>query len=127
MLLKPLRAAAVAVLDAATVAHYDDISVVGKPAALRDAFQRLCGTGAEGVGSVGLRVRPSKCSVHGGIAAQCATLATDIDVQHCPDGVVVVGVPVGSEAFKTAHLAHRADAVVGLVNTLTALPMAAQS
>ena len=123
----PLEKAVEAVPEASFIAYLDDCNVVGHPGALKQAFRRLCGRGPHSVRSIGLTVRRSKCGVHGGDVEQCAQLASELGVAHMQEGITVVGVPLGSESYKASILTKRADKVVGLVEKLSALPLAKQS
>ncbi len=123
----PLERVQASVPAVSTVAYLDDINVVGRPDAIRAFFRRLCGDGGDSVGTVGLRTRHTKCFVHGGDNTQCAALARQLGVPHRRAGVLVVGTPLGSDAFQAAHLAERAGAIADLVAKLAALPLAKQS
>lgn len=124
---KPLERVAAAEPSAACIAYLDDCNVVGRPAVVQRAFRQLCGQGEHSVRSIGLRVRPTKCGVHGGDAAALERLATALGVRCLPQGVTVVGVPLGTESFRASALAKRSDQVVRLVQRLVALPLAKQS
>ena len=123
----PLTKAAAAVPSAHFIAYLDDCNVVGPPDAVRRAFRQLCGNGQHSVRSIGLRVRPTKCGVHGGAAQELEQLADKLGVRCLPDGLMVVGVPLGSESFRASALSQRSGKVVGLVSKLCALPLSKQS
>ena len=82
-------------------------------------------TGAFGIG---LRMRPSKMALTGGPDADSAAeLAMELGVQHRPDGVLLCGTPVGTDAFVEATVSERADAVIEQINKLMRLPLRAQT
>ena len=112
---------------AAIIAYLDDCYIVGQPDTVQRVFRKLCGQGEHSVQGIGLRVRPSKCGVHGGDAAELERLARTLGVRHMPDGITVVGVPLGSESYRASALAQRSGKVVRLVRKLRTLPLATQS
>ena len=113
------------VAPAASLGGYlDDLRIVGRAPQLRAAFPVLR-TGALGIG---LRMRPSKMALTGGPGpGAAALLATELGVQHSPDGVLLCGTPTGTDAFVEAAVSERADAVIEQVNKLMRLPLRAQS
>ena len=123
----PLEKAVAAVPSVMFIAYLDDCYIVGPPDAVRRAFRQLCGNGQHSVRSIGLRVRTTKCGVHGGAAQELERLATELGVRCLPDGLTVVGVPLGSESYSASTLSQRSDKVVGLVEKLCALPLSKQS
>jgi hypothetical protein len=68
----PLEKAAETVLDAPIVAYLDDMTIVGRPAAVRRVFQQLCCAGPHSLPKVGLKVRTDKSGVFGGNPEQCS-------------------------------------------------------
>jgi hypothetical protein len=74
------------------------MTIVGRPAAVRCAFQQLCGAGPHSLRKVGLKVRTDKSDVFGGNPEQCSELAASLGVLHRHDGMTVVGVPFGTDA-----------------------------
>ena len=104
--------------------YLDDIRFVGRAPQLRAAFPVLRAEALE----IGLRMRPSKMALTGGPDPESgALLAAELGVRHCPDGVVLCGTPVGTDAFVEATVGDRADAVIEQVNKLMRLPLRAQS
>ena len=124
---KPLEKAAEAVPEAPPVAYLDDMTAVGRPEALKAIFQRLCGEGPDSLSAIGLKVRRDKSGVHGGSPAECGDLATALGVQHRRDGITVVGVPIGTDAYKAKVLGERAEKVVALVRKCRDLPLSKQT
>jgi len=114
-----------AVPAATPLAYADDMCIVGRPAPAEQAFQRLSGAG--GLGRAGLRVAVPKCGVHGGDPVVAAALAARRGIAHLPAGIVVLGAPVGCEAFVVDTVARVAAEVVAQVDQLMALPLAAQT
>ena len=106
-------------------ALHDDISLVGRVQALREAFRVL--QSPQGTTGVGLRVQPAKCGVSGAHADLCAELAADLRVRHVREGATVCGTPVGTEAYETGVVHARAAAVIAQVHTLMRLPLPKQS
>lgn len=123
----PLRAAFAAEPAAPPVAYLDDMTLVGRPAAVKRAFQTLCGNGARSLRKIGLAVRPEKCGVYGGVPEQASELAVSLGVPHRPDGITVVGVPFGTDAYVAQVLGTRAQKVVSLVAKCRDLPLSKQT
>jgi hypothetical protein len=116
-----------AVPAAPSIAYLDDMTVVGRPAAVRTAFQQLCGTGPDSLRTIGLMVRKDKSGVFGGNDGQCSELAASLGVPHRRDGVTIVGVPFGTDAYKARVLGQRAQKVVSLVDKCRSLPLSTQT
>lgn len=123
----PLESAAQAEPGAPPLAFLDDMTIVGRPAAVQRVFHRLCGNGANSVRKIGLQVRLDKCGVYGGDPEQSSALAVALGVPHRPDGITVVGVPFGSDAYKARVLGLRAQKVEELVRKCTDLPLSKQT
>ncbi|MEL6449579.1 MAG: reverse transcriptase domain-containing protein [Pseudomonadota bacterium] len=126
---KPLRGALAAAPGAHGIAYLDDCTAVGKSSALRAFLKELDGTGPNSVRSIGLRIRKDKCGLYGGTGTACADLAAAVKLPHKPDGLTVVGVPIGTSAYQTQTVSARADKVtklVDLLGTLTKLPLQSQ-
>ncbi|NJN00175.1 MAG: hypothetical protein HC793_00355 [Aquincola sp.] len=118
--------------DAPPVSYLDDITVVGKPAAVRRAWNHLYGDGPDSLGAVGLKVRPDKCGVYGGSGLPAnqrpvAALATSLGVKHRRHGFTVVGVPIGNEDFVQSELGNRAQKICALVRKCMSLPLSKQT
>lgn len=109
----------------AVAAFADDVNLVGRAAQLRVAFATL--QGPRGAGEVGLRVQQRKCAITGGPPAAIAQLASELRIQHRPDGVTVCGSPVGTDSFVSSVLSERADSVTSQVDKLMRLPLPKQS
>lgn len=109
----------------AVLAIADDVNLVGKVDALREAFHTL--TGDRGMPSVGLRVQPRKCALTAGPSMAVASLAADLGIRHCPNGVTVCGTPVGTDAYIAAALSARADVIIEQAGKLMALPVSHQA
>ena len=122
---QPLRRMQAAAPAASVASYLDDVYAVGRVPHVRAAYQSI--TGPRGGPSVGLEAQPPKCAVHGGPHAGAEAFAREMQLQHKPDGIVVVGSPTGSPAFVEAHVLARAEEVVQQVDKLMALPLAAQS
>ena len=123
----PLEKAVQAGPQAPNVAYLDDMTIVGRPAAVRRVFQQLCGTGPDSLRRIGLTVRKDKSGVFGGNHEQCSELSASLGVPHRRDGMTIVGVPFGTDAYKARVLGQRAQKVVGLVDKLRGLPLSAQT
>jgi hypothetical protein len=123
----PLEKAAETVRDAPIVAYLDDMTIVGRPAAVRRVFQQLCGAGPHSLRKVGLKVRTDKSGVFGGNPEQCSELAASLGVPHRRDGMTVVGVPFGTDAYTARVLGQRAQKVVALVDKCRSLPLSVQT
>jgi hypothetical protein len=103
------------------LAILDDISVVGPPAALYAAYQYLQSPAFTGVG---MHLNPSKCKVFtygnrqqfvdAGNWGQVTVVAED--------GVVLNGVPIGSDAYVTAYVDRYARVLCQLMRLLDELP-----
>ena len=122
-----LEAAALAEPAAPPVAYLDDMTLVGRPTPVRRVFQRLCGNEAHSLRKLGLEVRLDKCGVYGGDSAQASELAVSLGVPHRPDGITIVGVPFGTDAYKARVLVERAQQVVSLVRKCRELPLSKQT
>mgnify|MGYP001787467346 CR=1 FL=1 len=123
----PLEKVAQSVPTAPSVAFLDDMTVVGRPAAVRRAFQQLCGDGPDSLRKIGLKVRKDKSGVFGGNDEQCSQLAATLGVPHRREGMTIVGVPFGTDAYKARVLGQRAQKVVALVDKCRSLPLSAQT
>jgi hypothetical protein len=123
----PLEKAAAAEPHAPPVAYLDDLTVVGRPAVVQRVFQQLCGNGPGGLRKIGLKVRLDKSGVYGGNDEQCSELAATLGVPHRREGVTVVGVPIGTDAYKAEVLGQRAQKVVALVDKCRSLPLSTQT
>ena len=125
--LKRVNSAAGAGFTLVSVA--DDITMVGREGQLLAAWQNL--TGAQGASKANLQLQPPKCFLHGGDATRAAALAPRLrigeqHVQHAPEGIVVAGTPVGTDAFVARTVEERADEVVKEVDRLMELPLGRQ-
>lgn len=103
----------------------DDVNLVGKVDALRTAFQTL--VGEQGAAGVGLRVQQRKCAITAGPPEGVNSLAAELGVRHCPEGVTVCGTPIGANAFVAEALSKRADGIIAQVDKLMQLPVSRQS
>ena len=124
---RPLKAAARVAPAAPPVAYLDDMTLVGRPAALRRAFGSLSGNGADSLRKIGLDVRLEKCGVYGGVPEEASELAVSLGVPHRPDGLTIVGVPFGTDAYVGRVLGDRAQKVEALVRKCLALPLSKQT
>ena len=114
------------------MAYLDDITVVGKPTAVRKAWDHLCGTGPDSLEAVGLKVRPDKCGVYGGSGLRdrqrpVAALAKSLGVKHHRQGFTVVGVPIGNDDYMRSELANRAQKIHELISECMSLPLSKQA
>ncbi len=123
----PLERAAQAVPEAPEVAYLDDMTIVGRPPAVRRAVQQLCGIGPDSLHKIGLKVRKDKSNLFGGNDEQCSQLSAELGVPHRRDGVTIVGVPFGTDAYKARVLGQRAQKVVALIDKCRSLPLSAQT
>jgi hypothetical protein len=121
----PLEDVRDAVPAATPLAFADDVCVVGRPAAAEAALVRLCSPGC--LDRAGLSVAVPKCGVHGGDLTAAAGLAARRGIAHRPAGIVVLGGPIGCEAFVVDTVARVAAGVAAQVTQLMALPLAAQT
>jgi len=113
------------------VAYLDDITLVGRPAAVDRAFKQLVGNGPDSLRSVGLKVRPDKSGVFGGKGLPrnqqpVAALAATLGVQHRRDGFTVVGVPIGNDGDVQSERDNRARKVCALVRKCMNLPLSSR-
>ena len=122
-----LQAAFDAEPAAPPVAYLDDVTLVGRPPALKRAFEQLCGNGSRSLRKIGLEVRLEKCGVYGGVPEQASELAVSLGVPHRSDGITVVGVPFGTDAYVAQVLDSRAQKVVSLVDKCRGLPLSKQT
>lgn len=123
----PLERLDAAVPNAPKVAYLDDFSAVGRPEAIRSIYGRLVGDGPESAGSIGLTAVPTKSALYGADEAACSVLSHQIGVPYRRDGVVVVGVPLGTPDFVRDWVQGRADKVAGLTHKVAELPLPKQS
>ncbi|MGV0990599.1 hypothetical protein, partial [Limnohabitans sp.] len=123
--LKPVQErVAAASPDSLQFAIADDVTIVGRTAALRLAWQ--CASGQQGLPSAKCRLQRRKSVLFGNDREAAAQLAQEFGVAHAPAGVVIAGTPVGTRAFVAEVVARRADAIVADCEALTQLPMRAQ-
>jgi hypothetical protein len=59
--------------------------------------------------------------------ADAASVAAALGMHHEPDGLLAVGTPVGTTAFKAASAATCADKAYALMDRMQALPLADQN
>jgi hypothetical protein len=103
-------------------AYLDDSSLLGTPEAVIAAFPAFCDLSAD----VGLAVSRPKSGVYSPTAQAAAHTAAALGLAHHTDGVVVVGTPIGTDAFVTAHVSARADALRASVDLLLGTPVSVQ-
>jgi hypothetical protein len=120
-----LRETASMVQEVFPAAVADDCTLLGPPVPARAAFDMYAG----GVVRIGCAVRMGKCAIWGP-----SGLPADFDLpeemERPEEGMVVLGVPIGSEAFTTAavkakleiHVQHL-DTLFQLQDSQVALPM----
>jgi hypothetical protein len=120
-----LVAAEAAAPSVGVVAIADDVYLQGLHAALRSAFGLLNGPG--GVAAVGLALSSPKCALYGLDPAADGALAAELGVRHAPDGLVVVGSPIGPAAFQSAFVSAQADETCRSIDALEQLVLPAQS
>jgi hypothetical protein len=103
----------------------DDITLVGRTDTLRAAWQ--CATSdAEGFARARLCMQPLKTALTGGDREVAAQLAAELGVPHKPEGIVIAGTPVGTEAFMAEVVHKRAASIVADVEKLMQLPVCKQ-
>ena len=108
------------------VSYLDDISIAGTLGPAAGAFRRLC-VDDDGVRSIGLEPRMSKCGIYGGDKGKVAAEAAKLQITHQLDGFTAVGTPLGSAEYVSQALAQRAATVESLVDTLVQLPLSVQA
>ncbi len=119
---KPLQGALQQVPGTSAVAFLDDCTIVGLPPAVRGIMHIIDGNGPNSTRAIGLRIRKRKCGLYGGDSSTCAALAAELSVPHRPEGLTVVGVPIGKPDFQKDTVNARASKVIGLVDLLRSLP-----
>jgi hypothetical protein len=120
-----LRETASMVQEVFPTAVADDCTLLWPPVPARPAFDVY----ASGMERIGCAVRMGKCAMWG-LSGLPADLDLPEEIERPEEGVVVLGVPIGSEAFTTAavkakleiHVQHL-DTLSQLQNSQVALPM----
>ncbi len=108
--------------DAPAVAFLDDATIVALAdpgvAAVRTFFAEC----------EPLKLLPAlgKCLTHSRTPANAAAAAEALGFEHRPEGVIVVGTPIGSDDFVRAHVGSKAEKTKELVATMMDLPLPAQ-
>ena len=121
---EPPMAADAASRVAAVLAIADDTTFVGRVSALRTAFKTV---EAECIDSNrGLHFQHGKCVGACGPEAEMAALCEELGVSHKPEGTVLCGTPIGTDAYIREQLAARADKVIQEIDKLLMLPLSAQ-
>jgi len=83
------------------LAFADDITITGPLHLLPQAFQQL----RDALARHGLSVQPAKCQLYSPAGDVSEDILSRLSgVSHAPDGVVLLGVPLGSEAFVSHHI-----------------------
>ena len=121
---KVLKAMAAAAPESPPVAYLDDVTLVARGPAVRKILGSMLGDGPASASSAGLTAVPRKCGLytpHARAQAECSKIARDFGIPQRPDGAVIVGVPVGTEAFIKATVMEKADGAIALVNKLMSL------
>ena len=72
-------------------------------------------------------MRTSKCGVHCDRSGDCDVVAGELGVQAKPDGVVVLGTPIGERRFVERTLNAQAAGICATVDKLMAMPLGHQS
>lgn len=96
------------------VAHLNDVSIAGPPAAGAATFRVLL-DGQKGHPSIGLHLNCGKCGVRGGDAEEVAAVAKELGIKHIRQGVMAVGTLLGASAFVDTKLKQKAEEVQSLV------------
>jgi hypothetical protein len=119
---EPLEQISLTHPDVKSAAYLDDVFQQGSPAAAIAAFPALCHLCA----AIGLHVNPDKCGVYSPDAQAAADVAAALGIRHCESGLMVAGTPVGTDAFITAHVNAKADAVSECIDAVLETPLPAQ-
>ena len=108
------------------MSYLDDMNIVGKLTPAAGAFRMLC-VDDDGVRSIGLEPRLTKCGIYGGDKALVAAEAAKLRIAHQLDGFTAVGTPLGSAESVSNALGRWAATVETLVDTLVHLSLSVQS
>lgn len=107
----------------AIAAAHDDCALQGPAAAVVEAFLTLCRLG----GDIGLAAHPAKSRVYSANQEGAAYVAEQLGVEHCPDGLVLAGTPLGTDSFKAAYARKATDAACDAIDKLSELRSAGLS
>ena len=115
--------------DGATVVTVaDDVAIVGRADALRNAVHSL--TGADGVRAAGLAPRSPKCVLAAGRAQECAAqgmaLPAELGIKRAAAGATFAGTPFGTDKHVEDTVGKYAEDTVARVGTLMGLPLEVQ-
>jgi hypothetical protein len=103
--------------NCAVAAYLDDVSFIGRPDEARNAFEFF----KDEVSKIGLSVQPEKCQLYTSWLETRDTAAEKFqgsEVKYSPDGLVVLGVPVGSKAFIRAWLDDKVEEIRDILRLL---------
>ena len=79
--------------------------------------------------NVGLQVQPAKCTAYSTDSEAARAVAEQLGFRFVPseEGILVTGMPVGSDAFAKQLADEVADKTLCIINTLLELPVSAQN
>ena len=112
--------------EAPPVSHLDNMNIVGKLLPAAGASRRLC-MDRDGVRSIGLELRASKCGIHVSDKELVAAAAAKLRIAHQIDGFTAVCTLLKSTEHVSNAGGQRAVMVEALVDTHVQLPLSVQS
>ena len=107
---------------APALAYLDDCTIVARV----DAGVAACRTFIAECAPHNLFTAPPKCLTYSRTPALAEQAAQALQFTHCPDGVVVVGTPLGSDEYVRAHASSKAEKAVDLIGIMLDLPLQSQ-
>jgi Reverse transcriptase (RNA-dependent DNA polymerase) len=108
--------------QAPPLAYADDTFLQGSAASVIPAFHAMCDLGL----AVGLEARVDKCAAYSTNPFAAAEVAAALGIQHCTDGLMAAGTPIGTDEFITAHADSKAAEVCDLIDDMMDLPLPSQ-
>lgn len=106
------------------IAYADDTYLQGSQEDMIAAFATLKALSSD----IGLQVQERKCEASGGDSAAAKTVVEHLGIHFVPseEGIMVAGIPIGSEAFAKQLADSIAAKTCDLIDTLLEVPTSAQ-
>ena len=107
------------------IAYADDVYLQGSTEQVSAAYKELVDLSI----NIGLQVQPAKCATYSTDSDAARKVAEQLGVRFVPseEGILVAGMPVGSDAFAKKHADEIADNTIRVIETLLELPVSAQN
>ena len=107
------------------IAYADDVCLQGSGEQVIAAYKEL----VEVSSGIRLQVHPAKCAAYSTSSEAALAIVEELGVRFVPSqgGIMVAGMPVGSDAFAMQHADDFADKTIRNIDTLLELPASAQN